>query len=300
MKSRGTASRPPVPYIGGSVWLSGVLLVLLLIVGGCAPGAAPSAPSATAGGPVAWTRLGTADAHSLAFAPSSTDHLYFGHHGGILESLDGGQTWQPMQARADAMSMDVGDGTTLYIAGHEVFQVSRDGGRTWSDVDADLPNLDIHAFARDPAEPDRMWAYLAEGGVYESTDAGTTWRSVYDGHVPFLTAVARDSGTRLLGLDPTSGVVQSDDGGASWDLLSPPPASPVVSLAAEDDGRIVLLGTGDGLYRSEDGAVTWKRILLVELPLAIAISDDGNAIAVVTRATDVYRSHDGGASWPGP
>jgi photosystem II stability/assembly factor-like uncharacterized protein len=249
---------------------------------------------------VAWTRLDTADAHSLAFRPGGTEHLYFGHHGGILESVDGGRTWRPLAARADAMSMGVGDGTTLYIAGHEVFQASRDGGRTWSDIETDLPNLDIHAFTRDPADPLRMWAYLAEGGVYESADGGTAWRRVHDGHGPFLTAVRGEQGTRLLGLDPTAGLAQSADGGATWSVVSPPPASPVVSLAAVPDGGTVLLGAGDGLYRSDDGGVSWKRILAVELPLAIAISNDGNVIAVVTRATDFYRSDDGGATWPGP
>lgn len=281
---------------GTRVWLVGALLV---VIGACGPGVGPSMPPA-ASGPTAWNRLGTADAHSLAFAPGDPGHLLFGHHGGILESTDGGRTWEPLGARADAMSMDVGDGTVLYLAGHDVFQTSTDGGRTWSPVDADLPSLDIHGFARDPAVPQRMWAYLAQGGVYESIDGGSAWRMVYASHVPFLNAVDAADGTRLLGLDPTAGLVQSDDGGATWAVVSTPPSSPVVSLAAAPDGRIVVLGAGDGLYRSDDGGVTWRRILAVELPLAIAVSADGSTVAAVTRGTDFYRSDDGGVSWPGP
>ena len=278
----------------------GLLPALLLVLVACAPGARTSGTPPAATGPVAWARLGTADAHSLAFAPGDTQNVFFGHHGGILESLDGGRTWQPTGARADAMSMDIGDETVLYIAGHEVFQVSRDGGRTWSSPDADLPSLDIHAFARDRTDPQRMWAYLAEGGVYESRDGGSAWRRVYDGHVPFLNAVAGSDGTRLLGLDPLVGLVQSDDAGATWPVVSTPPATPVVSLAAAPDGRTVLLGAGDGLYRSDDGGVTWRLILAVDLPLALAVSVDGTVLATVTRATDFYRSEDGGTSWAGP
>jgi photosystem II stability/assembly factor-like uncharacterized protein len=198
------------------------------------------------------------------------------------------------------MSLDVGDGTTMYIAGHEVFQVSRDVGQTWSTVNADLPNLDIHGFARDPANPDRMWAYLAMGGVYESTDGGERWRLVFDGHVPFLAAVTADGATALLGLDPFTGLVKSTDGGTTWGAVSTPPTTPVVSIAATPDGRVVLLGGGDGLYRSDNGGSAWTRVLPVELPLAVAVTLDGRVIATVTRTKDFYRSDDGGATWPGP
>jgi len=249
---------------------------------------------------IAWARLGTADAHSLAFAPGDAQHLFFGHHGGVLESVDGGRTWAPLGARADAMSMDIGDGTTMYIAGHEVFQVSRDGGETWASPDTDLPNLDIHAFTRDPADPARMWAYLADGGVYESADGGDHWRLVYEGHIPLLAAIRAGNATELLGLDPFEGLARSFDGGATWSVVSAPPGVPVVSLAATSDGRVVLLGVGDGLYRSDDGGTTWRRILAVPLPLAVAVTPDAAVVAAVTRQTDFYRSDDGGSIWPGP
>ena len=84
------------------------------------------------GNPVAWTRLGTADVHSLAFAPGSTDRLYFGHHGGILESRDGGRTWAPLPVTADAMGMRPAADGSIVIAGHEVFIGTADGGQTWA------------------------------------------------------------------------------------------------------------------------------------------------------------------------
>ncbi len=46
----------------------------------------PSGPGAAA---QAIGRTGTADVHSLRFA-GSPEHLLFGHHHGVLESLDGG------------------------------------------------------------------------------------------------------------------------------------------------------------------------------------------------------------------
>lgn len=196
--------------------------------------------------------------------------------------------------------MDVGDGTTMYVAGHEVFQVSRDGGETWDSPTTDLPSLDIHGFTRDSADPARMWAYLAEGGVYESTDGGEHWRLVYDDHMPLLAAIRVGDATELLGLHPFEGLARSSDGGATWSVISAPPGAPVVSLAATPDGRVVLLGTGDGLHRSDDGGATWRSILDVPLPLAVALTPDAAVVTAVTRQTDFYRSDDGGSTWPGP
>lgn len=252
------------------------------------------------GPPVPWARLGTEDVHSLAFVPGSTERLYFGHHGGILESQDGGRSWTSLPVRADAMGMRPAADGSIVIAGHEVFAGSTDGGRTWAPIPADLPNIDIHAFARDPLDPQRMWAYLAEGGVYESTDGGTHWTNVYDGHIPFLVATSDGSSVTLVGIEPFEGFARSADGGRTWSPSSQPEAFPTYSIAATQDGRVVALGVADGLLRSEDGGATWSTIALPGPTFAIALSDDGRTMAVVTRTTDFFRSDDGGRTWSGP
>lgn len=256
----------------------------------------PSAP----GNPVPWARLGTNDVHSLAFTPGSNERLYFGHHGGILESQDGGRTWDPLPVSADAMGMRPAADGSIVIAGHEVFVGSADGGRTWASISTDLPNIDIHAFARDALDPGRMWAYLAEGGVYESADGGTHWTKVYGGHIPFMVATADSSAATLIGIEPFSGFARSTDGGRAWSPVSQPEAFPTYSIAATEDGRVVALGISDGLLRSEDAGATWTTIPLPGPVFAIALSDDGRTIAAVTRTTDFFRSEDGGRTWPGP
>ena len=274
--------------MGGVVAVGFLILVVAAV--------RPFAP----GNPVAWARLGTEDVHSLAFAPGSTEQLYFGHHGGILDSRDGGRSWVALPVAADAMGMRPAADGSIVIAGHEVFVGSADGGRTWAPIQTDLPNIDIHAFARDPLDPARMWAYLAEGGVYESTDGGNFWTKVYDGHIPFMTATTDGSSTTLVGIEPFSGFARSVDGGRRWTAVSQPEAFPTYSIAATTDGRVVALGTSDGLLRSDDGGATWRTIKLPSPGFAIALSDDGRTMAVVTGSTDVYRSDDGGATWPGP
>lgn len=253
----------------------------------------------SAASPTAWASLRTQDVHSLAFVGGDLDHVLFGHHGGILESRDGGRSWSPLPVSDDAMSMTPAADGSIVIAGHEVFRASRDGGATWSTISTNLPSLDIHGFTRDPADPARMWAYLATGGLWESTDFGIHWSRVLEDNVLFPIAVRDGSSLRLLGVG-VSGLVTSADGGRSWTLLPTPPTYPMTSLAATGDGRTLYAGANDGLFRSDDAGRTWAATAYKGSAFALATSPDGRTIIVVSGTADLYRSSDGGASWPGP
>lgn len=188
---------------------------------------------------------------------------------------------------------------SIVIAGHEVFTASRDGGATWARIRTDLPSLDIHGFTRDPADPARMWASLAIGGLWESTDSGAHWVRVRADNGFNPVAVADPAGIRLLAVD-ASGLVDSADGGRTWSPLGAPPTYPMTSLAASADGRTLYAGAPDGLFRSDDGGRTWSPTAYRGSAFAVATTADGATVAVVSRATDVFRSTDRGASWPGP
>jgi photosystem II stability/assembly factor-like uncharacterized protein len=249
-------------------------------------------------GPVRWASLGTQDAHTLAFV-GSTDRLVFGHHGGILQSRDGGRTWQPTGANTDAMAVAAASDGSMILAGHGVLLQSKDDGATFQPMQTDLPALDIHGFARDPNDGNRMWAYIESGGVYESTDGGAHFVQVRPDAVGLLTATSGEGGTRLLAIDRTRTIITSADGGRTWSSLGRPPA-PIGSLAASADGRIVLAGTAQGLFRSDDGGATWSKTSFTDEPYSLAMGDDGRTIAVVDENRDFFRSEDGGVTWPGP
>jgi photosystem II stability/assembly factor-like uncharacterized protein len=298
-RTRSTRGTTPPARRGWTRWLAiggvGALAVVVVAVIVLTRETSPAS-----GGPTSWSRLGTQDVHALRFVPGSTERLLFGHHEGILMTSDGGRAWTATAARSDAMSLAVAGEDRLVIAGHGVFQESTNGGTTWSDIPADLPSLDIHAFAQSAVDPEQMWAYIAGGGLYSSTDGGTRWSEAYTGDIVGLVAVSDDGADVLLGVDPFAGLIRSVDGGVTWTSAGTLPTSPVASLAATPDGRTILLGGTDGLYRSDDGGATWPRVLQTGTILATAISDDGDVLGAVTEETAFFRSDDGGASWPGP
>lgn len=250
-------------------------------------------------GPVAWARLQTKDVHSLSFVADDPSRLLFGHHRGLFASTDGGRTWSSLPIGEDAMSTSPGTDGSVVIAGHFVFAASRDGGKTWAPIATNLPSLDIHGFTRDPADPSRMWAYLATGGLWESRDFGSRWERVRDDNVLFPTAVRTGSIARLIGVD-TTGLVASDDDGHTWFSLSTPETFPMTSLAATSDGRVLYAGSSQNLYRSADGGRTWLPTAYRGSAFAIATTDNGTTVAVVSRETEFFRSPDGGSTWPGP
>lgn len=289
----------PKPERGLYRWI--VLIAALLLLGaGAIAALALFRDNPDGGEPVSWTRLGTADVHSLAFDPADAAHLYFGHHGGLLETRDGGRSWQPTAlSGADAMNVRVGEDGLMQIAGHEVYLESRDGGRTWEAVPNDLPGLDLHSFVTDPADPTHAWAFAVGHGLFETTDAGRHWELRLAENVGAL-AVYEDGGEPVLVGLTRIGLGRSVDGGRSWERLGRP-SGQLASLAAASDGSVLYVGTTDGLQRSTDGGATWSATGLTDLALTIAVAPgDDDTVAVVDDETRFFRSADGGATWPGP
>lgn len=247
---------------------------------------------------VAWSRVDTADVHSLAFG-ATADHLLLGHHDGVLESRDGGATWAALGTAQDAMALSVAPDGSIVIAGHDVFSTSPDGGIEWRPISTDLPDVDIHGFARDPADQYRMWAALASGGLYESRTFGAEFERVSAVSVLMPVAFQGPAGTRLV-MITSDGLVASDDGGRTTVQVGSPELFPIAALAATPDGRTLLAGGPDGLARSSDGGGTWTPLAFEPGAAAVAISSGGDSIGVVARDGEFYRSDDGGASWHGP
>ncbi|MFQ5473970.1 MAG: WD40/YVTN/BNR-like repeat-containing protein, partial [Dehalococcoidia bacterium] len=163
-------------------------------------------------------RFDTVDYHSLAVDPGG--RLFFGHHNGVQQSTDSGESWEALIERPDwdAMSLafDPFNADRVYMAGHSVYRISEDGGTSWQQPQSSLPALDLHAFAASPNEEGRLYAYAVGFGLYVSDDAGQDWALVSD-DVPFGTSavVELPDGAMLLAATD-KGILRSEDAGKSW------------------------------------------------------------------------------------
>lgn len=298
-------SARPIPWL----WLGVAALAVGLFVGAVVAFGRTSSGSgsgnATATGPLSVLR--TNDFHALAFSPGDASTVFFGHHNGIMRSVDAGRTWTPLveQRGFDAMGLAVGTGSTLYLAGHDIFMMSPDGGATWQPVSHNLPGTDIHAFASSPIDPDRLFAFVVGYGVFTSADGGRTWLRLESAPADVM-ALAAGGGTPdvLYLASASAGVLRSNDGGRTWTPAAAiPTAQRVFALAVDPTTpQTVYAGTDAGVYKSTNGGRAW-----VKLPypgknaIALAISpvqpQRVMAISVNQHVGEVYRSDDAGQSW---
>jgi photosystem II stability/assembly factor-like uncharacterized protein len=251
------------------------------------------------------SKLSTADFHSLAFSLTEPETIYFGHHGGLLVSHNGGKNWDPTtlnDADAMALALPPSDPQIIYAAGHDVFFKSRDSGQTWESVNTNLPGTDIHGFSVDPENANHVYAHVVGFGIFGSEDGGSNWTQLSDA-VPtstFNLAVGENSQT-LYAAAGEAGLMHSTDGGRTWNKVNEVPGESAITVTyIPENNRLYVtsLGSDAGLYFSEDGGQTWSSANMNGTLLAVAVSPlDPNHIIVVNDQGEVFASRDGAISW---
>ncbi len=230
-----------------------------------------------------------------------------------------------------SLACDPRDPDTLYL-GCDVggFYLSRDAGKTWAIQNTGLTDHFVECLAVHPRDS-HILVLGCEGGIFKSTDQGTTWQARREGFPPParynfaapIGALCFDPtrpdvlyagiGRPRWGKDGAGAIYQSVDCGETWKLITPPgtlPEKAIISdLEVAPDGSVILAATSAGLYRSADAGASWSKANgLPDQPvLEVAIAAGAAAVAyctVRTTARDdqpwnggVWRSDDGGANW---
>jgi len=251
---------------------------------------------------------------AIAVAPSNPDTIYVasgeGLHrpdlsigNGIYKSTDAGKTWTHLGLRdgfqIPALAIDPRDPNRVFAAvlGHPygpseergLFR-STDGGQTWQKVINKDENTGASDVEIDPSNPDTIYASMWEaregpwedgnlfngngGGLFKSSDGGTTWHPLTNGLPKDLSqinvAIAPVDSRRLYAtIAMSSGKLafyRSDDAGDSW------------AQATDDPRPSGRIGGGD---------------------LAVPKVDSKNADIVYCVSTVTMRSTDGGKTWSG-
>ncbi len=187
-----------------------------------------------------------------------------------------------------------------------------------------------------PTNADILWAGAAGGGVWQSTDAGQTWKALWSQQESLnIGALAIDpkssdtlycgTGEANLSADsyPGVGLYKSVDGGKSWELLAPsaaglPPRIGAIAVDPFDANHLFVGGVSHnypgetqlpgraGLYESTDGGKNWRRLDFVspaEYRCHAVLFHPKRANIVYATITEqgsdngIWRSTDGGKTW---
>jgi len=275
---------------------------------------------------------------TLAVDPTNPAVLYAGtitptgiQSVGIFKSTDGGASWieanaglfdpftQAEPLDVPAISIDPTNPQVL-LAGtrfSEIFR-SEDGGASWEPQTLGGASLGLETtgFARDPANPQRIYAASSEG-LLLSTNGGQDWDFFGDAGISFFTIAVDPStpSTVWAGNVNNFGVGRSTDSGATWQSANGnlPKVTidgvdffpPIRAVAVAPDGSAVYLATqAAGLFQSVDGGATWTALEagLNEQSfesLAFLPGQPPSTLLVGGSGGGVYRTDDAGASWSG-
>jgi photosystem II stability/assembly factor-like uncharacterized protein len=268
---------------------------------------------------------------AIAVAPSNPNVIYVGSGAGIIrpdlatgdgmyKSTDAGRTWTHLGLDSTRMiawvEVDPTNPDRLFVAalGHPYgpnpergIYRSTDGGHTFEKVlyrDAYTSGNDVRI---DPSNPNTIYAALwqqqeafweggafggGSGGIFKSTDGGTTWTQLTEGLPPVLeanlaiapgnpqvvyamvAAVGRPAGGG--GVSGPIGFYKSRDGGAHWTLRTRMSGVPGDTAVTADPRPLARIGGGD---------------------LPPIIVDPKNENVVYSASIVMWRSDDAGASW---
>ncbi|MCK9617833.1 MAG: PKD domain-containing protein [Lentimicrobiaceae bacterium] len=167
----------------------------------------------------------------------------------------------------------------------------------------------VNAVAFHPNDPQTIYIGAPSGGLWVSTDAGSTW-SVLTDHLLTLgvSAIAVDytnpqtiyigTGDRDAGDAPGLGVWKSVDGGINWlpYNLGMEDATIGKLLIHPTNHSIIFAAASNGFYKSTDGGFTWTLTSMGNYK-DLVIKPGNPSVLYAGVGGKFYRSEDEGETW---
>jgi hypothetical protein len=192
-------------------------------------------------------------ATELAISRSDPDHLLARATFGLVQSFDGGASWQwvceqalQVSGDADPLLALTADGSLVLLPPGGGALISHDAGCTFSPAPAPLAGANAVDLTIDPSDPARV--LVAASTIDDIDDRGV---------ITYVNAL-----------------IETRDDAASWSELARLPPDfriETLEIAPSDPRRIYVSGTATSspllgvIERSEDGGATWTRTTL-DLP----------------------------------
>jgi photosystem II stability/assembly factor-like uncharacterized protein len=299
--------------------LAGTLSVLSLCLLPLALAATTTSPSPSAS---AWVPVGPdgGDARAFAGDPANSSHIFLGTtNSWIYQSQDNGATWQRLAKLSkkddliiDNIVVDQADPKTLYVGAWVVDHpdggifISHDSGESWTKA-ATMDGQSVRALVQAPSNPKELVAGALKG-IFESDDAGATWKQISPPSSNELHEV------ESIAIDPKDPHTiyagtwhlpwKTTDDGANWHNIKNGliDDSDVFSIIIDPKSpQTVYTSACSGIYKSENGGEEYKKIQGIPSTARrtrVLMQDPTNPSIVYGGTTEgLYRTTSAGTNW---
>lgn len=187
---------------------------------------------------------------------------------------------------------------------------SHDSGADWDLLNFPKRNLsEVTSILIDPGDSDHYLVGMiaAEGGgLFESHDAGKTWRPVKDLHDTGVRALAASASQPSRFIAGTlRGVMLSDDSGKTWARISDPQNLEMLGITAvaidTKDPNVIYAGTPHLPWKTTDGGKTWESIHTGMIDdsdvFSIFVDPSDPSDVLASACSGIYSSSDRGDMW---
>jgi len=230
-----------------------------------------------------------------------------GSNSTILETTDGGQTWQPK-------GLDLGDQKYLFssvsfadsegwIAGQPsiLFHTS-DAGSSWSSVPLSekLPGNPKTIVALGPQSAEMTTDI---GAIYRTTDGGKNWKAMVQEAVGVLRNIARSPDGKYLAVSAKGNFYSSwEPGQDAWEPHNRNSSRRVQNMGFGQDGRLWMLARGGQIqFTNPEKPDEWEEAQYPEISTSWGLLDlayrTPNEIWVSGGSGNLLCSLDGGKTW---
>jgi photosystem II stability/assembly factor-like uncharacterized protein len=221
----------------------------------------------------------------------------------ILQSIDGGQTWQDISEGLPENEQPGGffaGDSELYLQVEDVLYHSTSNPPVWEKVNVpDFKSKTATGWPLIAFNRSGIIAYTYQGEIYQKTPAAETWLPIHTDFIKFglQTIFETSDGTVFLGYDRNRGLYKSADKGKTWKQVQ---NEGWVGEIVESEG--VLIATGQkGIMRSTDNGENWEWVIS-EGGVGIEVENiDGGFAAIsysnITKSRRIRISMDGGKTW---
>ena len=166
----------------------------------------------------------------------------------------------------------------------------------------------VNCIVEDPNNSSIIYVGSPAGGVWKSTDAGSTWTPLGDElSVIGISGIAVDPNNSNIiylatgdsdGGDTYSiGVMKSIDGGLTWTSIGGISANETTEIIVDPtNSNILWLATSSGLMKSTNAGSSWTNVLSGNV-MDVALKPSVVTTVYAVTSTDFYVSTDSGGTW---